>query len=137
MRIRQWIQQNAVHKGKKGCVRADAQRKRKNCDCREAGILRANAQAVATVFEEFAPPEAAPGGFGGFFHETNIAELPAGGLPRGALRFAALDAVLRGHREVGDQLVVEIFTSRVFFFSSRRRHTRLTCDWSSDVCSSD
>src|SRR5690242_21737153 len=26
---------------------------------------------------------------------------------------------------------------REFFFSSRRRHTRLTCDWSSDVCSSD
>src|SRR6266480_6630852 len=25
----------------------------------------------------------------------------------------------------------------LFFFSSRRRHTRLTCDWSSDVCSSD
>src|SRR6266480_6467866 len=24
-----------------------------------------------------------------------------------------------------------------FFFSSRRRHTRLTCDWSSDVYSSD
>src|SRR5690242_21409920 len=24
-----------------------------------------------------------------------------------------------------------------FFFSSRRRHTRLTCDWSSEVCSSD
>src|SRR3989344_5804142 len=24
-----------------------------------------------------------------------------------------------------------------YFFSSRRRHTRLTCDWSSDVCSSD
>src|SRR6266480_6365286 len=24
-----------------------------------------------------------------------------------------------------------------FFFSSRIRHTRLTCDWSSDVCSSD
>src|SRR5690242_21554229 len=24
-----------------------------------------------------------------------------------------------------------------FFFSSRRRHTRLTCDWSSHVCSSD
>src|SRR5207247_4316986 len=25
----------------------------------------------------------------------------------------------------------------VFFFSSRRRHTRSTRDWSSDVCSSD
>src|SRR5689334_24126566 len=24
-----------------------------------------------------------------------------------------------------------------FFFSSRRRHTRWSCDWSSDVCSSD
>src|ERR1019366_6969685 len=26
---------------------------------------------------------------------------------------------------------------RFFFFSSRRRHTRLVSDWSSDVCSSD
>src|SRR5690606_4763562 len=26
---------------------------------------------------------------------------------------------------------------RVFFFSSRRRHTRFSRDWSSDVCSSD
>src|SRR5438034_10017849 len=25
----------------------------------------------------------------------------------------------------------------LFFFSSRRRHTRSLCDWSSDVCSSD
>src|SRR5207247_5300562 len=30
--------------------------------------------------------------------------------------------------------VVAVFT---FFFSSRRRHTRSTRDWSSDVCSSD
>src|SRR5579859_8307221 len=27
--------------------------------------------------------------------------------------------------------------SMVFFFSSRRRHTRFDCDWGSDVCSSD
>src|SRR2546430_7698233 len=25
----------------------------------------------------------------------------------------------------------------LLFFSSRRRHTRFDCDWSSDVCSSD
>src|SRR5256885_4770615 len=31
---------------------------------------------------------------------------------------------------------VMYFTSS-FFFSSRRRHTRLQGDWSSDVCSSD
>src|SRR5260370_10539559 len=28
-------------------------------------------------------------------------------------------------------------TRVTFFFSSRRRHTRFKCDWSSDVCSSD
>src|SRR5256885_7826170 len=36
--------------------------------------------------------------------------------------------------------VVNVLYDRVvcfFFFSSRRRHTRLQGDWSSDVCSSD
>src|SRR5215213_1737515 len=35
------------------------------------------------------------------------------------------------HLEVADTAVDQ------FFFSSRRRHTRLVSDWSSDVCSSD
>src|SRR6266568_3124126 len=30
-----------------------------------------------------------------------------------------------------------ISSEPLFFFSSRRRHTRWNCDWSSDVCSSD
>src|SRR2546427_2592759 len=30
-----------------------------------------------------------------------------------------------------------LFCVSFFFFSSRRRHTRFDCDWSSDVCSSD
>src|SRR2546430_11216098 len=30
-----------------------------------------------------------------------------------------------------------IYRATAFFFSSRRRHTRFDCDWSSDVCSSD
>src|SRR5256885_11146201 len=30
-----------------------------------------------------------------------------------------------------------LYQSIFFFFSSRRRHTRLQGDWSSDVCSSD
>src|SRR5690242_20857462 len=34
-------------------------------------------------------------------------------------------------------VTVSVCVSLFFFFSSRRRHTRLTCDWSSDVCSSD
>src|SRR2546430_7877442 len=39
------------------------------------------------------------------------------------------------------QVIDEVFScfdwSLFFFFSSRRRHTRFDCDWSSDVCSSD
>src|SRR5256886_5711956 len=34
-------------------------------------------------------------------------------------------------REITNQLLAKLF------FSSRRRHTRFDCDWSSDVCSSD
>src|SRR2546430_12007153 len=36
--------------------------------------------------------------------------------------------------ELGEEGVLEFC---LFFFSSRRRHTRFDCDWSSDVCSSD
>src|SRR5437016_5122673 len=39
----------------------------------------------------------------------------------------------RYHGAPGDYL----FVRAGFFFSSRRRHTRLVSDWSSDVCSSD
>src|SRR5260370_6002243 len=35
------------------------------------------------------------------------------------------------------EVVAPTVTELVFFFSSRRRHTRFKCDWSSDVCSSD
>src|SRR5688572_12854965 len=34
-------------------------------------------------------------------------------------------------------IFVFLFVFFFFFFSSRRRHTRFDCDWSSDVCSSD
>src|SRR5438034_9459058 len=32
---------------------------------------------------------------------------------------------------------MKFYWKMCFFFSSRRRHTRSLCDWSSDVCSSD
>ena len=38
----------------------------------------------------------------------------------------------RGNR--GEKVLEDVL---FFFFSSRRRHTRSLCDWSSDVCSSD
>src|SRR5688572_24161658 len=38
---------------------------------------------------------------------------------------------------LGLQLGAAPVTPSDFFFSSRRRHTRFDCDWSSDVCSSD
>src|SRR2546430_1123735 len=47
----------------------------------------------------------------------------------GALRLSPL------RRGLAIDSTVDIFT--FYFFSSRRRHTRCDCDWSSDVCSSD
>src|SRR5690242_13987724 len=41
------------------------------------------------------------------------------------------------HVVTREHLLPALLFSFFFFFSSRRRHTRLTCDWSSDVCSSD
>src|SRR5260370_4739659 len=38
--------------------------------------------------------------------------------------------------ELGSSFTIAVFAI-FFFFSSRRRHTRFKCDWSSDVCSSD
>src|SRR2546430_16751385 len=32
---------------------------------------------------------------------------------------------------------MHVLDDHYLFFSSRRRHTRFDCDWSSDVCSSD
>src|SRR3712207_8753738 len=34
-------------------------------------------------------------------------------------------------------VMIDVTVSFLFFFSSRRRHTRYWRDWSSDVCSSD
>src|SRR5260221_8254984 len=53
----------------------------------------------------------------------------------------ALDGVLivSNYQAEGLKLSKHFKTCCVFpfFFSSRRRHTRSLCDWSSDVCSSD
>src|SRR5256886_7385103 len=43
----------------------------------------------------------------------------------------------RGKGRPPERAGVDALTSLLFFFSSRRRHTRFDCDWSSDVCSSD
>src|SRR5258706_10984940 len=48
------------------------------------------------------------------------------------LGFRAFSSVV--YTDVPHELVLRVYC---FFFSSRRRHTRLVSDWSSDVCSSD
>src|SRR5690242_21299729 len=56
-------------------------------------------------------------------------------------RLRELAGVWRGAGHVAGSaatiVVIGPAADNEFFFSSRRRHTRLTCDWSSDVCSSD
>src|SRR5256886_1050977 len=50
--------------------------------------------------------------------------------------FISMRCTLCGHcLQVALTLILVVGYS--FFFSSRRRHTRFDCDWSSDVCSSD
>src|SRR5205814_3823250 len=46
-------------------------------------------------------------------------------------------SVLSEFREQAAPLVLLTSLYIIFFFSSRRRHTRCLSDWSSDVCSSD
>src|SRR2546430_6368496 len=41
------------------------------------------------------------------------------------------------HLHAKKRFGVNVLAQGQFFFSSRRRHTRFDCDWSSDVCSSD
>src|SRR5438105_11241594 len=48
--------------------------------------------------------------------------------------FKALPGLIDVHVHLRD---MELAYKEDFFFSSRRRHTRSTRDWSSDVCSSD
>src|SRR5687768_18099174 len=43
----------------------------------------------------------------------------------------------QGNRSFQNHLYEWLRLLLVFFFSSRRRHTRCSRDWSSDVCSSD
>src|SRR5256886_9098207 len=55
--------------------------------------------------------------------------------PTGHDLFFAIDSMTKAAS--GGEDLVEVDERYVFFFSSRRRHTRFDCDWSSDVCSSD
>src|SRR5256886_6847133 len=50
------------------------------------------------------------------------------------LRVQRVEDEARIFRVIMNYMVCDV---SLFFFSSRRRHTRFDCDWSSDVCSSD
>src|SRR2546430_7442528 len=62
-----------------------------------------------------------------------------------ATRDAGLESLPQGLAQILPTVNATAFTQyndvnigfRGFVFSSRRRHTRFDCDWSSDVCSSD
>src|SRR2546430_11665824 len=62
--------------------------------------------------------------------EEFVAELPR-------RRLIGLDLAALIEEVRWEDLVKFAKLEPTFFFSSRRRHTRFDCDWSSDVCSSD
>src|SRR5256886_12823478 len=47
------------------------------------------------------------------------------------------EGIVNIESECDEKLLIFSEIRYFFFFSSRRRHTRFDCDWSSDVCSSD
>src|SRR5688572_1757646 len=49
----------------------------------------------------------------------------------------SLELLTNKIRETQSNVEFLMQVQKTFFFSSRRRHTRFDCDWSSDVCSSD
>src|SRR5256886_6093371 len=60
---------------------------------------------------------------------TGFDRMFVGGFPVAGARYGVPDIGLEGFADIAAAVRV--------FFSSRRRHTRFDCDWSSDVCSSD
>src|SRR5688572_31529079 len=52
-------------------------------------------------------------------------------------RYANRDVTVESFLVQAHSAVAFFVSISLFFFSSRRRHTRFDCDWSSDVCSSD
>src|SRR5689334_12782217 len=50
---------------------------------------------------------------------------------------AGIKSAIQGSNVPNPDEAVTSFVSGAIFFSSRGRHTRWNCDWSSDVCSSD
>src|SRR5690606_40154809 len=48
-----------------------------------------------------------------------------------------MDPTLEGQYSSKEVVQVAAIAAMCFFFSGRRRHTRFSRDWSSDVCSSD
>src|SRR5690348_17837736 len=56
----------------------------------------------------------------------------------GTVKYGSAALQMRAHIDGGPTLNIRhVNKERKYFFSRRRRHTRWTGDWSSDVCSSD
>src|SRR2546430_7620870 len=83
-------------------------------------------RAVATPRDQFL--ELRPGAFGDVLHRA-IETIHDPAREPEALRFL--------ERRSAKINALDSAANFQIFFSSRRRHTRFDCDWSSDVCSSD
>src|SRR4029077_2893444 len=106
--IGQRIEEHAVDDGEDGGVGADAEGKSEDRDEGEPGILAQRARAVAQILEEFFEPEPAPLVAGNLLHQLNVAKFATGGLLGTVDGFAALRTVVRGHLQMGLQLLLQL-----------------------------
>src|SRR5207237_4594314 len=76
---------------------------------------------------------------GTLYSENVEFELWSGHVP--CVELSCIEVREEPNHYLGGKCVISILGDDVLymylFFSSRRRHTRFKCDWSSDVCSSD
>src|SRR2546430_11343236 len=72
-----------------------------------------------------------------YAHSSIFHEVIAHGMWGGALISTVLGTEFPGTGSLYIGHALRCSRPVKFFFSSRRRHTRFDCDWSSDVCSSD
>src|SRR5580693_4669841 len=112
MRVRQRIEQYAVHYGKQSRVRTDTQRQRENGDRRESRRFPKHPQAISHILYQFFKRSPAPHLPGDLLDQADIAQLSPCSTARFVFGFAAFRSVFDRH----SQMALEFFVQFAFTF---------------------
>jgi hypothetical protein len=100
MRVRQRIEQYAVHYGKQSGVRTDTQRQRENGDRGESRRFQKHPQTIARILHQFFKRSPAPHLPGDLLDQADIAQLSTGNAARFFFGFTAVRSVFDRHSQM-------------------------------------